>query len=717
MKISNITLVLGVDAKHLEELRLVWSGWMQYKPELRQMPCVVFYDRVEVRQEELAFLNEHPNVRRVPWELPNARSQREEMLTGFIHIPAREVRTQWYLKIDTDVVATGTVEWIKPEWFEVDEKGDESVFIASPWGYSKPRYVMDVLDDWGDRLPLLAKHPRLNLPYSSQSNKVRHPRIISWLFFGQTQWTREMAALADKDGRLPFPSQDTYLFYCAQRLGRRFLKVKMSEHGWSHQRPSRLRRQPGRLEAETAKNPIVGSEKRGVLYYNRGTSCAVRLLVSMRSLRQHYSGPLVILSEGDESHPLCRKIADAYDARVIEWESGVEPGDNMPFLAKTRLHLGTPFEVTVALDSDTLVLGPVDELFEHAERDGFCVAQFANWQTSGRIIQKRLRQWSGLLPDHVEASVNHGAAINTGVMAFRKDADLFAQWYETALAGREHFIPDEVSCQLLLPQYPHGILDSKWNCSCKYDDPDKPDTRIIHYHGKKHCRPGLPYHGDRWMAVFEEVMKLNLGGVTDWSPAGDRMLKRCIKRRQRQTESLVETGRVILGAGKTSYPGWLVTDKHMLDVTEPTGFERLLNGKPASRFLAEHVWEHLSDEDLVKANQMVFRFLSPGGCLRVAVPDGCHPDEGYRSRVKPGGSGPSAWDHKQLFTHISLAESLEKAGFRVEKLEHWDEHGEFHRKPWRFEDGPVKRSAEHDRRNRRSKLAYTSLIVDAWKPR
>lgn len=716
MRLSDITLVLGVDAKHLEELRLVWPGWMQHKPELREMPCVVFYDKAEVKEEELAFLSDHPDVRWVPWELPNARSQREKMLTGFIHISAREVKTTWYLKIDTDVIATGPGQWIKEEWFEADDQGEVPVFIASPWGYSKPRYVMDLLDDWADHVPELAERPRLNLPYSSRSNKVRHARIISWLFFGLTQWTREMTALAGKDGRLPFPSQDSYLFFCAERLGRRYLRVKMSEHGWKHQRPAQLKKEARRLGGGRLAETSGQLGKHGVLYYNLGRSCAVRLLVSLHSLRKHYSGPVAILSEGEESHRLCQRIAAACGARVIEWDAAVETGKNMPFLAKTRLHLGTPFEVTVALDSDTLVLGPLDELFVQAERDGFCVARFANWRTSGGIMQKRIRQWSEILPGYIEAAVNHGPAINTGVMVFRQDASLFRQWYETALRGREYFIPDEVSCQLLLPRHPHFILDGKWNRSCKHDDPDLPDTRIIHYHGKKHCRPGLPYHGDKWMAVYDEVVNLNLAGVRDWSPAGDRMLKRYLKRHRHTSESFGGPEKVILGAGKTSYPGWVATDKQSLDVTEPSGFERLLNGKSAIRFLAEHVWEHLSDDDLARANQMVFRFLAPGGCVRIAVPDGCHPDEGYRSRVTPGGSGPSAWDHKQLFTHISLAECLEKAGFRVEKLEHWDEHGEFHRKPWRFEDGPVKRSAEHDRRNRRGKLAYTSLIVDAWKP-
>jgi hypothetical protein len=150
MKYQDITLVLGVDAQHLQELRQAWPDWMKFKPELREMPCLVFYDVKQVRTSELKFLREHPKLRLIAWDLPHARSQREKMLAGFVQVPAREVQTPWYLKLDTDAVATGPGEWIKPEWFQSDEHGELPVFIASPWGYSKPRYVMDVLDDWAD---------------------------------------------------------------------------------------------------------------------------------------------------------------------------------------------------------------------------------------------------------------------------------------------------------------------------------------------------------------------------------------------------------------------------------------------------------------------------------------------------------------------------------------------------------------------------------------
>ena len=45
--------------------------------------------------------------------------------------------------------------------------------------------------------------------------------------------------------------------------------------------------------------------------------------------------------------------------------------------------------------------------------------------------------------------------------------------------------------------------------------------------------------------------------------------------------------------------------------------------------LAEHVWEHLAEEEGLAAAKCCYRYLRPGGYLRVAVPDGFHPDANF----------------------------------------------------------------------------------------
>lgn len=278
----------------------------------------------------------------------------------------------------------------------------------------------------------------------------------------------------------------------------------------------------------------MSQEKRGIIYYNTGQSCLVRLLVSLHSLRKWYQGPVAIVSEGEESHSICDRIASALDAQVIHWESTVPEGKNHAYLAKTRLNKATPFDTTVALDADTLVVGELDSLFPVAEKHAFCVAQFAQWKTSGRICSRRIVEWRSWLPDDIEPALSFGPAINIGVMAFRRDASIFDDWSDAAPMGRELFIPDEISCQILLHRHPHHILASNWNCSCKYDNPLRAEVRVIHYHGRKHCRRGLPFHGILWMEGYKAVVQQDLAGVQTWGPAGDRMLRKYLKAETRE---------------------------------------------------------------------------------------------------------------------------------------------------------------------------------------
>ena len=529
MNPSDVTLLVGVDSSHLHEWSQTWPTWRQHKPHLLEMPLVVFYDEKQVTPEQIRQVCNHPNAILIAWDLSAARSQREKMLSGFVHTAAKYVHTPWHLKLDTDLIAVGSASWVDASWLQADEHGRLPAFAAPQWGYTKPRYLMDVLDDWGDETAALRQYSRLNLSYSSASNKVRHPRISSHIFFGNTAWVRDVAAWLPADGRLPVPSHDSFLFYCAARRRDHYVRFGMKGLGWRHGRShlkshARTNPPPGSAEVAPGRPP-----QRGVIYYNTGTSCLIRLLVSLFSLRQHYSGPVTIVSEGEDSHELCQKIADALDAQVLRWDSGLEPGKNGAYLAKTRLYQASPYQTTVALDSDTLVQGDIEELFRQAEEHEFCVAQFAKWRTDGRIYSKRIRQWETLVPSHIESALNFGPAINTGVLAYKKEASILQEWEKVVLDGRHLFIPDEVSCQLLLPHHKHRILENLWNCSCRYDSPSDPSVKIIHYHGRKHCRPGLKFHGAAWITEYQRVVEANLADVHSWKPAGDRMLKRYLK--------------------------------------------------------------------------------------------------------------------------------------------------------------------------------------------
>ncbi len=174
--------------------------------------------------------------------------------------------------------------------------------------------------------------------------------------------------------------------------------------------------------------------------------------------------------------------------------------------------------------------------------------------------------------------------------------------------------------------------------------------------------------------------------------------------------------KIIVGSAATKQEGWISTNYPLLDLTDAHTFAALFDSGSVSNFLAEHVWEHMTLEDGIKACHNCFVYLKQGGLLRIAVPDGFHPDADYIAQVKPGGYGPGADDHKVLYNYQTLSALLENAGYKVRLLEWFDEEGKFHHENWDVEEGFIMRSTRFDPRNNTNPTAYTSLIIDASKP-
>lgn len=239
------TLVVGVDKKHLDQLSWTWPTWKRNKPSLLKSPMAAFYDRDQVSGNELRSVIDHPDLKTVAWPPQGVEysggcdkwhnQQRYRMLAGFVHVPAKHVDTTYWLKLDTDVVATGNDDWIDPAWFDEDPS-----IVCQPWGFTKPANQMLILDAWAEKYAgsLGFKDcPPLRLVPQEGSDRVCHKRIISWCGFFWTAFTGVAARWAENtcgEGQLPVPSQDGYLWYVAQRLGLSIKRVQMKNRGWEH---------------------------------------------------------------------------------------------------------------------------------------------------------------------------------------------------------------------------------------------------------------------------------------------------------------------------------------------------------------------------------------------------------------------------------------------------------------------------------------------------
>lgn len=237
MPTADYTIVVGLDARCLEQFEQVWPTWRR-KPGILDHPllCVCDWrggDR-HAWHRKLRFMG-HDDRKIVCWNWPDAddtafvgMTQRERMLTGFVKVPPLIVDTPKWVKIDTDVVATDPSPWFDPSWVGRNSPR----LIGSPWGYSKPADTCFRLDQWAATIPDLQKGPALDLPLPVPGQKrIGHPRICSWICVVDTVWSRRAADFVP--GRLPVASQDGYHWYVAWRMGERIEKVRFSQRGWA----------------------------------------------------------------------------------------------------------------------------------------------------------------------------------------------------------------------------------------------------------------------------------------------------------------------------------------------------------------------------------------------------------------------------------------------------------------------------------------------------
>jgi hypothetical protein len=212
---SDTTIVSACDPYYVEILQAVWNNWRKYK-HIDNNPVIVFVNGMELTDIRLDFLR-LPNVTLISWskekDLDGVTDHREEMLSCFVFGSARYVKTDYWLKLDADSYATDN----RP--FVTEEMKQYSVF-SHKWGYSRPSHVK-ALDEWSKTC--WHKKFKTAKPMMEQGriegNRFYHNsrRFISYICFQRTRFTRYCVSLL-KTRRLPSPSQDTFAYYCIQRL-------------------------------------------------------------------------------------------------------------------------------------------------------------------------------------------------------------------------------------------------------------------------------------------------------------------------------------------------------------------------------------------------------------------------------------------------------------------------------------------------------------------
>lgn len=169
----------------------------------------------------------------------------------------------------------------------------------------------------------------------------------------------------------------------------------------------------------------------GVLYCATGpkTASLFHVIFSAASLREHYDGPITLVTDLPDSSTGEPCAALDIDVRRVSLDCD---GPYRSRYLKTQLAQLTPYDRTLFLDADTLIMRPIDELFTYdlalALDARQTIGDSVEFLTAGNI--------DGAISDELQATLSHCDAdfphYNSGVIAWRtceENDQLFSAWH------------------------------------------------------------------------------------------------------------------------------------------------------------------------------------------------------------------------------------------------------------------------------------------------
>jgi len=247
----------------------------------------------------------------------------------------------------------------------------------------------------------------------------------------------------------------------------------------------------------------------GILFFNIGTSCLLRLTLAIYSLRKYFNGKVaVLLEETDANLNFIEQCLYKFNILKFYFERpDLKCQKNNGYTIKPFVLNLSPFETTVFSDADVLFRDNPQELIDLTRKENLIFTPYRDWVTTGKMMNKRIISLSDILPkEQISKALDYGIAINTGVLGYNKHGseEFFNDWIDTTYKAKCRFIIDEIACQCICYKYSHVLTDKKWNYSCREKDMSK--GKIIHFHGKKHARPNKCPASKIWIEEFDEFI-------------------------------------------------------------------------------------------------------------------------------------------------------------------------------------------------------------------
>jgi hypothetical protein len=229
---------------------------------------------------------------------------------------------------------------------------------------------------------------------------------------------------------------------------------------------------------------VPQKESRGVVYVCIGAEWPAILAQSLDTLRMHYAGAVSVLTDNAEA---VAAIASKYAADVVKVDCPDGTPQTKSRWIKTQLCSLSPFDETLYIDCDTVVMGSLDNIWQCLQH-GFDVAM--KTETAFPTVGKRDYRNNPIeKSDTINLCGSEWPHYHSSTILFRKSPAselLFKVWHREwayyGLTPKRPRIQDQpaLARATYLTRVPIALLPDRYNA--RYDaqggDVIKPDTAI-----------------------------------------------------------------------------------------------------------------------------------------------------------------------------------------------------------------------------------------------
>lgn len=286
--------------------------------------------------------------------------------------------------------------------------------------------------------------------------------------------------------------------------------------------------------------------KQTVFYLLTGNSNLPYLVVSLKTLREHYSGD-VIIHAWENSYSQCLKIAEYFNCECVrtfpQYTSKNAQELNKIKILRSDERENWEDRAVLYIDADTAVVNPLDDLFEDIEEYGFVATRFCDWSMDVSVVRNRVeslfrkssieKKWITAALEKTRPSYNSGVF---GV-SFSEDSiagSVLKKWEEWTWDARSVFIAGETTLHPIMAMFGNSVRTVKgiYNCSAKYQKNStikEEDVVIWHFHGDSAVKPGKSQRAqDLWLPLYRKAREENWGHINEWIETCDSP-RRCRK--------------------------------------------------------------------------------------------------------------------------------------------------------------------------------------------